>query len=113
MRKSDKPAKKGKLNKEQEEAEIRRRIDEDRDFIYSPSHNNSLKAYMRNRGYVPDNTIAKLLRITEEQVEIDYQSGIIKIRKELGLTDSDLHRGEKQINRELLVKMFVQNSEKE
>jgi hypothetical protein len=94
--------KKEKLSKEQEEAELRRKIDTDPDFIYAPAYGNSMKELIRRRGPdgINEKKIAQVLKLTEEEVELEYQSAIMKVRESLHLNEDDLHRDQKTIERE-------------
>jgi hypothetical protein len=58
------------------------RLDHDPDFILSPKNNNSLKVLLkRNPNGVSDRVIARVLNISEEEVEKTYQMVVQKLRK--------------------------------
>jgi hypothetical protein len=64
--------------------EKKRRIQTDEDFIDYPRCNNSLKFLIeKNPEGVDDETIAKVLNMTPEEVEETYQNAIIKLKKTL------------------------------
>lgn len=57
--------------------DIKRKILEDPDFIKSYKHGNSLaKFLLRNPGHIEDATIARLLMITEEEVQEIYDKSV-------------------------------------
>lgn len=59
-----------------------RRLDTDPDFICSPKHDNSLKKFMDDHpDGVPDATISRVLKMTEEEVEETWKRAILKLRK--------------------------------
>lgn len=65
-------------------AEIKQKIKKDPDFIHCNKYNNSLKQLLeRNADGVSDSIIARVLLLTEDQVEKIYQKAIIKLRKTL------------------------------
>ena len=66
------------------ELETKRKIEKEEDFINSPNHRNSLKVFIsKNPEGVTNDKIAKVLMITEEEVESIYLSAIQKIKSTL------------------------------
>jgi len=67
---------------------LKKKIENDPDFIYCPRLGNSLKMFLEK---YPDGAedfkIAKILLIEEEEVEAIFQSAIKKIRKSMGVKD--------------------------
>jgi hypothetical protein len=64
--------------------EIKKRIMNDEDFINSPNHKNSLKCFIaKNPEGVSNDRIAKVLMISEEEVEEIYLSAIEKLKEGL------------------------------
>jgi hypothetical protein len=58
------------------------RIDLDPDFIVSPKHGNSLTAFMEDYPEgVSDTVIARVLRMSEKEVQETYERAIMKLRK--------------------------------
>ena len=67
--------------------DFKKKIMEEPDFIKSHKHGNSLAKFLaRNPNQLEDAAIARLLMITEEEVEAIYQKCIDKIK--LGMLDS-------------------------
>ncbi len=67
-------------------AEVKRLLAEDRDFIYLPRCGNSLKqALERYPDGAPDSVIARALLIPEPEVEVLYQSAVVRLRQLLGV----------------------------
>ncbi len=57
------------------------RIDSDPDFIVSPKYNNSLQELLdANPDGVPDSIIAKVLRMSQEEIDKTYKSAIMKLK---------------------------------
>jgi hypothetical protein len=68
----------------QKQEDLKKRLETEEDFINSPSHRNSLKFFIsKNPEGVSNDKIAKLLMISEEEVEKLYQSAILKLRENL------------------------------
>jgi len=66
------------------EIEIKNKIETDEDFINSPNHRNSLKVFVsKNPEGVSNDRIAKVLMISEEEVEEIYKTALNKIRKNM------------------------------
>lgn len=67
---------------------LKKKIENDPDFIYCPRLGNSLKIFLEKYPEgVEDSKIAKNLLIEEEDVEAIFQSAINKIRKSMGVKD--------------------------
>lgn len=67
---------------EQKIQDLRKRVDEEPDFINSKRYNFSLKKYKQhNEKEVPDNIIALLLCMTPKEVNQVYISAIEKARR--------------------------------
>lgn len=65
---------------------IKEKIENDPDFINYPKFGNSLKkALESNPDGVEDETIQKMLLMTQEEIDNAYDSAMIKIRNNLGL----------------------------
>lgn len=63
---------------------IRHLIDNDEDYIHSPSNNNSLKEFVLNNPDGVDNDkIARVLLLSTEEVDLIYHQAILKIRNKL------------------------------
>jgi hypothetical protein len=66
------------------EKTIKQKVDNDEDFINSPSHRNSLRAFVNKNPEGVDNArISKVLMITEEEVEEAYQIALAKIKEQM------------------------------
>jgi DNA-directed RNA polymerase specialized sigma subunit len=66
--------------------EKKRKIYEEEDYIDHPKYKNSLaKLIEKYPDGVDDETIAKVLNISEEEVEEIYQSAIEKLKANLGV----------------------------
>lgn len=64
--------------------EIKKRIQSEEDFIYCPRLGNSLKTLIdKHPDGVEDKRIAKVLLMSEEEVQSIFTSALIKIRKAL------------------------------
>lgn len=64
--------------------ELRKKIETDEDFVVSPSHKNSLRYFIsKNPDGVSNDKIAKLLMISETEVEEAYQSALLKLKDAL------------------------------
>ena len=60
------------------------RLTEEEDFIDCPKFNNSIRQLIeKNPEGVDDETIAKVLNLTAEEVEETYQNAIKKLQKSL------------------------------
>jgi hypothetical protein len=67
-----------------EKSEMIRKIIEDEDFIRCPKCANSLNRYtQRHPDGVENSMIARLLMMTEEEVDTLYQSTLILLRKDV------------------------------
>ena len=67
--------------------DIKKRILEDPDFIKYFKYGNSLSKFLtRNQEALENNTIARLLMLTEKEVEDIYKEAIDKLRE--GMVDS-------------------------
>lgn len=64
--------------------DIKKKILEDPDFIKSFKYGNSLSKFLsRNQEELQNNTIARLLMLTEKEVEEIYQEAIDKLRSSM------------------------------
>lgn len=64
--------------------DIQRKVREDEDYIRSPKFANSLKRFLKkNPDGAKDDAIARLLSMTEEEVEEIYQEAIQELREEM------------------------------
>lgn len=64
------------------EQEIKRKIEEDPDFINSPRYDNSLAVFaLKNDDGVDDSYISKVLLISEEEVLKLYDKAISSLKK--------------------------------
>lgn len=69
---------------------VKEKILEDEDFIYCPRLGNSLKKLIdKNPEGVDNERIAKVLMMTEEEVEETYESALKKFREALGINVRD------------------------
>ena len=67
-----------------EKSEMLKRILEDDDYVRCPKFSNSLNKFtQKNSEGVENSTIARLLMMTEEEVEAKYQEAIAMIREEM------------------------------
>lgn len=65
--------------------DLKKRIETEDDFIKHSKTNNSLKKFLAKNPDGADNKlIAKMLLMTEEQVEAIYQECVVELREELG-----------------------------
>ena len=65
---------------------VKEKIFEEEDFIYCPRLGNSLKKLIdKNPEGVSNERIAKVLMMTEEEVEETYENALKKFRKALGI----------------------------
>ena len=65
---------------------IKEKIENDPDFINYPKFGNSLrKALESNPDGIKDETMQKMLLMTQEEIDNAYNSAMIKIRDHLGL----------------------------
>ena len=65
------------------------KVEQDRDFIYSPKHSNSLKILMSyHPDGVPDAVICRVLRISKEELENLHRCAILKIRERIDKNDN-------------------------
>lgn len=64
--------------------EVQKRINEEEDYIRCPKCSNSMMKFLvKNSEGVENATIARLLVITEEDVEKIYQEAILMLRSEM------------------------------
>lgn len=71
---------------EDKEAKIKKKIDNDEDFIYCPRLGNSLKKLLeKNPDGVPDSRITKVLLISQKTLNNIYESAIKKLRSSIKL----------------------------
>ena len=67
-----------------EKNEIQQRIQEEEDYIRAPKFSNSLAKFCaRNSEGVENSTIARLLMISEEEVERLYQEAVGFLREDM------------------------------
>ena len=67
-----------------EKSEMLKKILDDEDYIRCPKFSNSLNKFMqKNSEGVENSTIARLLMMTEEEVEAKYQEAVARIREEM------------------------------
>lgn len=65
---------------------VKKRIEEEEDFIYCPRLNNSLKKLIsKNPEGVSDERICKVMIIEQEELDEIYESALQKFRKALGM----------------------------
>lgn len=75
------------INKE----ETKKKIEEDNDFIYCPSAENSLEKFLKKHpNGVNNEKIASVLLMTQEEVEEEYEIAVEKLRQEVMMGDEDL-----------------------
>jgi predicted metallo-beta-lactamase superfamily hydrolase len=67
-----------------EKSEMLKRILDDEDYIRCPKFSNSLNKFtQKNSEGVENSTIARLLMMTEEEVELKYQEAVQRLREEM------------------------------
>jgi hypothetical protein len=67
-----------------ERSEMEKKIREEEDFIHSPKFCNSLKRFLAKMENPPENTtIARLLLLSEEEVEKIYLESVAILRKKM------------------------------
>jgi len=67
-----------------EKSEMLKRILDDEDYIRCPKFSNSLNKFtQKNSEGVENTTIARLLMMTEEEVEAKYQEAVARLREEM------------------------------
>lgn len=64
-----------------DKAAIREKVMTEPDFINSKKYRYSLDKYLKNNPTSPDNIIAHLLCMNEEEVQKTFDSAVIKIRQ--------------------------------
>lgn len=65
--------------------DIQKRIEADEDYIRSPKFSNSLNKFLaKNPDGAEDSVIARLLSMSEEEVEAIYQNAVEQLREEMG-----------------------------
>ena len=68
----------------EDRSDLQRRVLEEEDYIRAPKFSNSLAKFLaRNSDGVENATIARLLMITEEEVEKIHQEAIQMLREEM------------------------------
>jgi hypothetical protein len=73
-----------------DKTEIKKRIQNDTDYVRCPKFSNSLTKFLaKNPDGVEDNTIARLLMIEEEQVEAIYQEAVAQLRESMEKEQDD------------------------
>lgn len=64
--------------------EIKKKILEEEDYIRSPKFSNSLQKFLaKNQDGVEDSTIARLLSMSEEEVNKIYEEAVKALREEM------------------------------
>jgi hypothetical protein len=64
--------------------DIKKRVKEDEDYIRSPKFSNSLAKFLaKNPDGAEDSVIARLLSMSEEEVEAIYQEAVNELREEM------------------------------
>lgn len=67
-----------------DKTEIKKRVQEEEDYIRSPKFSNSLTKFLaKNDQGVDDAIIARVLSMTQEEVEEIYQQAITALREEM------------------------------
>lgn len=65
---------------------LRKRIKEEEDFIYCPRLGNSMKQLLQNNPEGIDNErMSKVLLMTEEEIEKEYNLALKKLKEIIGL----------------------------
>ena len=73
-----------------EKSEAMKRILEEEDFIHAPKFGNSLNKFLaKNDNLLQDGAIARLLMLSQEEVEAIYQESVIELQKEMVEEDED------------------------
>jgi len=68
--------------------DLKKRVLEEEDFIKCPRFFNSLQKYLAKSPEEADNrTIAKLLLLSEEEVQTEYEKAIKAIKEDVGEED--------------------------
>lgn len=63
---------------------MNKKIMEDEDYIHAPKFGNSLNKFLaKNEKVLENRSIARLLLISEEEVEKLYEESIVELRKEM------------------------------
>lgn len=64
--------------------DTKKRVNTEEDFVHSPRFGNSLRRFLiKNSDGVDNATIAKVLMMTEEEVERLYEEAINELREEM------------------------------
>ena len=64
--------------------EMQKKIREEEDFIHAPKFGNSLNKFLAKNGDpLQNNTIGRLLMISEEEVEQIYEESVVILREEM------------------------------
>ena len=67
-----------------DENNVKKKINEEVDYIYAPKFGNSISKFIAKTGNpLKNGAIAKLLLISEKEVEELYQESIVELRKEM------------------------------
>lgn len=67
-----------------DKSEMLKKIAEDEDYIRCPKFSNSLNKFtQKNSEGVENSTIARLLMMTEEEVEKTYQEAVAMLREQM------------------------------
>lgn len=76
--------------KKMDKEAVLKRILEEEDYIRCPKFSNSLKKFLAtNSDGVDNSTIARLLMISEEEVEKLYSQAVQELREEMAEKDAD------------------------
>jgi hypothetical protein len=68
----------------EDKSELQKRVLEEEDYVRAPKFSNSLSKFLaRNSDGVENATIARLLMITEEEVEKIHQEAIDMLREDM------------------------------
>lgn len=68
--------------------EIKKKVLEEEDYIKSPKYSNSLNKFMiRNSRLLTDATIARLLVLSEEEIENIYKDSVERLKKLMAESD--------------------------
>ena len=78
------------LGRKMNKIDTKSKIETEEDFINYPKFSNSLKKLVaKYPDGVEDSVIAKVLMLTEEEVQALFKKYVEETRKRLGLTDGD------------------------
>lgn len=74
----------GNLGETVDKTDIQKRILEEEDYARCPKYNNSINKFTaENSEGVENSVIARLLMISEEEVESKYQEAVLLLREEM------------------------------